>query len=298
VLFFEAARVDPLAAHAVSPRSLDPLAPRPRRTLSLPQPAIAAQVGPVCAGETVLLEGEREFLNLCAHGLLVEAVRERIGADEWEPRDGGDPRAVVVDGGNCISPYLFASAARARRQDPELLIPRVRLARAFTAYQMVALLTESLEVELSAGPCDLLAVFGVREMFEDEDLGASEARQLARCGCDGLAAAARRHGAACVVTSPSPAAKPLPMALERIARSRATRVVSDLSFASVPGGAAAAGQRPLDAWAQMPARRALKGNPAGREAGGALIRAHWRPKMSISPVRRDANGQAGDSSAG
>jgi hypothetical protein len=283
---------NPRFAPASSSRALDPPAPWPRRTLSVPHPAVAAHVGPICAGDVLLLEGESALLNACAHALLVEAVRERTDGDGWERVDGADPRAVVVDAGNCISPYLFASAARARRQDPELLIPRVRIARAFTAYQMVSLLTETLESEMAAGPCDLLEVLCVGEMFEDEDLGASEARQLARRGCAGLAAVARRHRVACVVTSPSPSPQPLPLALERIARGTASRVVSDLTFASIPRGAWAGGQRHLDAWGPMPARSALAGSPAGRDAGGALIRAHWRPKTSTSSLPSGMNAHA------
>jgi hypothetical protein len=254
----------------------------------------------------LLLGGASDFLLAAAHAFLVEAVRERP-ADYGRGRtEGTDPRAVVVDGGNGISPYLFARLARDAREDTELLLPRVRLARAFTAYQFVSLLTDSLQAELAREPADLIVVMNVRELFEDEALANDEARQLMRQAAQGLRALAQRHRVPCVVTSPAPARAVRPLSLERIAQKSATRAVLDLSFSAVAGarqerplGAAGlepAGrridpeQRGLEAWAEMPGRSRIVGaGPAGCPRGRDLIEAHWRP--SRAKAQRAGNGR-------
>ncbi len=51
-------------------------------------------------------------------------------------------RVLVVDGGNCFDAYALARALRRRTTQVQPALQSVRLSRAFTCYQMVAMLAE------------------------------------------------------------------------------------------------------------------------------------------------------------
>ncbi len=92
-----------------------------------------------------------------------------------------DRDVVYVDGGNSINPYSIAAIAKRygkRRQD---VLGRIRVARAFTAYQMTTILLESLEDEVRAGP-GLLILSCLPDLFLDEDVEYQEAYHLLRRG--------------------------------------------------------------------------------------------------------------------
>jgi hypothetical protein len=61
----------------------------------------------------------------------------------WMAGRGLDP--VVLDGANGFDPYMVSSFARRALISPETLLKRIRIARAFTCYQMTTLVEERLE---------------------------------------------------------------------------------------------------------------------------------------------------------
>lgn len=256
----------------VSSGKEQPLGPS-LRALTLPEPALSRVVGPVRAGEILLLSGASDLLCALAHMFVVEAVRERpeSGASEDLARER---RAVVIDGCNSISPYLVQRIARQRGLDPELLMDQIELARAFTAHQLVTLLVQRLEGHLSRSACDLLVVLGWSDLFEDPDLGHAEARQLAAHVMERVRLQVRRHGVPCLVTAPSASKSPNSSALERIVRSGASRVVEGLSFNSL---AAASGAWRQALWGE---NDALGGRQRGLEEWGAM------PTRPVNPPSR------------
>ncbi|MFQ5838801.1 MAG: hypothetical protein ACE5HJ_08495 [Thermoplasmata archaeon] len=92
-----------------------------------------------------------------------------------------DRDVVYVDGGNSINPYTIASIAKRYGKPRQDMLTRIRVARAFTAYQMAALLIESLEDEVRAGP-GLLVLSRLPDLFLDEDVEYQEAYHLLRRG--------------------------------------------------------------------------------------------------------------------
>ena len=61
----------------------------------------------------------------------------------WMAGRGLDP--VVLDGANGFDPYMVSSFARRALISSEALLKRIRIARAFTCYQMTTLIEEKLE---------------------------------------------------------------------------------------------------------------------------------------------------------
>jgi len=80
----------------------------------------------------------------------------------------------VLDGGNCINIYPLARALRRRTAALTEALRNVRLSRAFTCYQMLALLTES-----PADGCPTL-VLDLLGTFYDESVPLYETQRLLR----------------------------------------------------------------------------------------------------------------------
>ena len=78
----------------------------------------------------------------------------------------------ALDGGNCINIYPLARALRRRTSRLQAALGNVRLARAFTCYQMLALLVETPASPVPTLVLDLLCT------FYDESVPLPESRRL------------------------------------------------------------------------------------------------------------------------
>jgi hypothetical protein len=91
---------------------------------------------------------------------------------------GGPVR--VLDGGNRFAAYPLARTVRRYSSQLEEVMRRVQIARAFTCYQMLALLAQSSEVPIPTLVLDLIAT------FLDESVALIERRYLLRQATDHL----------------------------------------------------------------------------------------------------------------
>jgi hypothetical protein len=78
----------------------------------------------------------------------------------------------VLDGGNCFQAYPLARALREKTDQPEVILGRVHVARAFTCYQVKALLAVTPALPMPTVVLDLLSTFG------DESVPLAERRRL------------------------------------------------------------------------------------------------------------------------
>jgi hypothetical protein len=86
---------------------------------------------------------------------------------------------IVLDGANRFDPYRVSSFARSALIPPERLLKRIRIARAFTCYQMATLIGEKLPLLLEAIPRKPWAILlGPATTFLDEDVPEMKARSL------------------------------------------------------------------------------------------------------------------------
>ena len=78
----------------------------------------------------------------------------------------------VLDGGNCINVYPLARALRRQTANLEAALRNVKLSRAFTCYQMLALLAETPASEQPTLVLDML------DTYYDESVPLYETRRL------------------------------------------------------------------------------------------------------------------------
>ena len=99
----------------------------------------------------------------------------------WMAGKGMD--VIILDGANRFNPYIASSFARKALISPEEILKRIRIARAFTCYQMATLMGEKLVSFL--GAIDQLPLQKIRVLllgpittFLDEDVSEREVRPL------------------------------------------------------------------------------------------------------------------------
>jgi hypothetical protein len=91
---------------------------------------------------------------------------------------------IVLDGANRFDPYMISSFARKTLIPPERLLKRIRIARAFTCYQMAIMIGERLysllRQEGATGPSEnrWIILLGPVTPFMDEDVSEREVRPL------------------------------------------------------------------------------------------------------------------------
>jgi hypothetical protein len=140
----------------------------PRPTPLLPTepalfPWLARRFAP---GEATLWTGPR---------LALEPILERIYAGSAVA--GG--RISLVEGSNRFHPYRIGELGRALGIDATETLRRIRLARAFTAYQLVALV-DGWAAEARRHPSDLLVGHDLPALFSDDEIPEEEQTALLR----------------------------------------------------------------------------------------------------------------------
>jgi hypothetical protein len=83
----------------------------------------------------------------------------------------------VLDGGNCFNVYVVAQALRRRSPQIQQALGRILLSRAFTCYQVLALLEDSVGTVVSDATRPLLFL-DLLATFRDENVRMEERRRL------------------------------------------------------------------------------------------------------------------------
>ena len=85
---------------------------------------------------------------------------------------------VFIDGGNTFRLYQIARLARLHQLDPKQTLERIYLSRAFTAYQMTALILEKLKETVKRYKAKLAIISDIAGFFLDKDISEYEARRV------------------------------------------------------------------------------------------------------------------------
>ncbi len=94
-------------------------------------------------------------------------------------RNGGlNSKAIYVDGGNTFDPYSVSAIARDHGLEPKSVLKDILVSRAFTAYQLTALIFEKLEDALKRSRSKLAIVSDITGLFLDRDVPKKEGRDL------------------------------------------------------------------------------------------------------------------------
>ncbi len=107
---------------------------------------------------------------------------------------------VFVDGGNSFNPYVVADVGRSYGLDSRKVLERIYVSRAFTAYQLSALVLEKFESFLNRKRSKLVFVSDIASLFFDRDIPKVEARDLFMKVCGKLSEVAAKKRAIVLAT--------------------------------------------------------------------------------------------------
>ncbi len=91
---------------------------------------------------------------------------------------GLSSNVVFIDGGNTFRLYQVSRLAKVHHLDPKQALDRIFLSRAFTAYQMTALIMERLKDAVEKYNAKLIVISDIAGLFLDKDIPDEEARRV------------------------------------------------------------------------------------------------------------------------
>jgi len=91
-------------------------------------------------------------------------------------RGGLNSRVVYIDGGNTFDPYAVSAIAQEYGLEPRSVLEKIFISRAFTAYQLTALVFEKLEEALKRYRSKLVVISDITGLFLDRDVPKMEGR--------------------------------------------------------------------------------------------------------------------------
>jgi len=94
-------------------------------------------------------------------------------------RKGGlNSRVVYIDGGNTFDPYAVSAIAQEYGLEPRSVLEKILISRAFTAYQLTALVFDRLEEALKRYRSKLVVISDITGLFLDRDVPRIEGRDI------------------------------------------------------------------------------------------------------------------------
>lgn len=114
------------------------------------------------------IESSERFLFDLIHQLCVKAV---ISFDQ---------DVIYIDGGNSLNPYALTTYCRKYRVKSKRVLSKIKISRAFTAYQLSTLIDDKLEK--IAGDASLVVVSRILDLLIDENVKRKEANKILERG--------------------------------------------------------------------------------------------------------------------
>ncbi len=91
---------------------------------------------------------------------------------------GLETNVMFIDGGNTFRLYDVSYIAQLREIDPEAILERILISRAFTAHQMASLIFERLQPAVEKYNSKLVVISDIARLFLDEKVKKREARDV------------------------------------------------------------------------------------------------------------------------
>jgi hypothetical protein len=144
-----------------------------------------------------------DFAVLCGSNSVLSLSSLLCVRAQLPPQLGGlGSNVVFVDGGNTFRPHEIARLARLHQLDPKQTVERVYLSRAFTAYQMTALILNKLKATIKGYDAKLAIISDIAGFFLDKAVPEDEARRVYSQVIAFLSNFAEKNHIALIVTCP------------------------------------------------------------------------------------------------
>lgn len=122
------------------------------------------------AGDFAVVYGLQSVQSLTSLLCIRAQLPSQIG--------GLSSNVVFIDGGNTFRLYQVARLAQLHQLSPKQALDRIFISRAFTAYQMTALIMEHLKKAVERFNAKLVVLSDIAGLFLDKDIPDEEARRV------------------------------------------------------------------------------------------------------------------------
>jgi hypothetical protein len=130
-------------------------------------PYLDRELGGLRCGRTYLIEGRRGLLDYFVYQAMISNILHLEG------------KAVFVDCGNALDPYLMARMCRERGWDEKKVLKSILVSRPFTAYQLNTLIEDGLTSVLKGKPV-MVVLSRLLELFTSGDVEENDAGIILR----------------------------------------------------------------------------------------------------------------------
>ena len=169
-------------------------------------------------GDFAVLHGSSSVVSLSSLLCVRAQLPVQLG--------GLGSNVVFVDGGNTFQLYHVARLARLHGLDPKQTLERIYISRAFTAYQMTALVLEKLRETIRRYDAKLVVISDIAGFFLDKDIAETEAHRVYSQVLAYLSNFAKENQVMLVATYPPHQASRRNTFLHEITCGRANTVIS------------------------------------------------------------------------
>jgi hypothetical protein len=121
-------------------------------------------------GDFAVLYGSPSVLSLASLLCVRAQLPNQLG--------GLGSDVIFVDGGNTFRLYQVARLAQLHQLNPKEVLERIYISRAFTAYQMTALIMEKLKETVKRYDAKLVVISDIAGFFLDRDIPDEKARRV------------------------------------------------------------------------------------------------------------------------
>jgi hypothetical protein len=116
---------------------------------------------------------------------------------------GLQSNVIFIDGGNTFRLYQIAQLAQIHHLDPKKVLDNIYISRAFTAYQLSALITHQLKETIQKHNSKLVIISDIAGFFLDEDISEVETQRIFGHVTNFLSNFARESQTIIIATYPS-----------------------------------------------------------------------------------------------
>ncbi|MCW3999066.1 MAG: hypothetical protein NWE93_02370 [Candidatus Bathyarchaeota archaeon] len=160
--------------------------------LSLNMPLLDGLFPGFSCGDFAVLYGSRSVTSLTSLLCVRAQLPVQLG--------GLASSVVFIDGGVTFRLYNVARLAQLYQLNPEGALKKIYISRAFTAYQLTALIMERLEQAVAAYNAKVVVISDLAGFFLDNNIAAEEAQRIYSQLATYLANFARQHQIALIAT--------------------------------------------------------------------------------------------------
>jgi len=141
------------------------------------------------AGEITFLDGNSKLISEMPNQICVNTYRTLHSY------------TIYIDGGMCANPYRIARYARMMETDQRETLEHVKISRAFTVYQLSALLQDKLEPLIEKHRPRTLIIGMFPRLFFDPDVSTKESQVLLKNVLNKIKELTRKYGLITVFTN-------------------------------------------------------------------------------------------------